>query len=121
MSYRVSKELSASAKSLSSSRECFIEVYIDNQWIIVIVYLVYLVRNIRLGSFWIIVANAQAYYVTELIVSVIFYKVGPKCQCFKLFFFVSVYQTKIVSVFFIQRECLPFRGLSIILFVGAEF
>ncbi len=34
---RVSKELSASAKSLSESREWFIEVYIDNQWIIVII------------------------------------------------------------------------------------
>ncbi len=33
MSDRVSKELSASAKSLSESRECIIEVYINNQWI----------------------------------------------------------------------------------------
>jgi hypothetical protein len=38
MSYRVSKEWSASAKSLRKSRECFIEVYIDNWWIIIIVY-----------------------------------------------------------------------------------
>jgi hypothetical protein len=37
MSERVSKELSASAKSLSESRVCFIEEYIDNRWIIVIV------------------------------------------------------------------------------------
>jgi hypothetical protein len=39
MSDRVSKELSARAKSLSDSRECFIEVYIDNQSLFVIVYL----------------------------------------------------------------------------------
>jgi hypothetical protein len=39
MSVRVSKELSASAKSLSMSRECFIEVYINNQCLIIIVYL----------------------------------------------------------------------------------
>jgi hypothetical protein len=38
MSDRVSKELSASAKSLSESRECFIEVYIDKQCLIIIVY-----------------------------------------------------------------------------------
>ncbi len=38
MSDRVSKELSASAKSLSKSRECFIEVYIDNRCLIVIIY-----------------------------------------------------------------------------------
>jgi hypothetical protein len=38
MSDRVSKELSASAISLSKSRECFIEVYIDNRCIIVIIY-----------------------------------------------------------------------------------
>ncbi len=38
MSDRVSKELGASAKSLSESRECFIEVYIDNWWLIIIVY-----------------------------------------------------------------------------------
>ncbi len=31
MSDRVSKELNASAKCLSKSRECFIEVYINNQ------------------------------------------------------------------------------------------
>ncbi len=31
MSDRVSKELSASTKSLSESRECFIEVYINNR------------------------------------------------------------------------------------------
>jgi hypothetical protein len=37
MSDRVSKELSASAKSLSKSKECFIEVYINNQCLIVIV------------------------------------------------------------------------------------
>jgi len=37
MSDRVSKELSASAKSLSDSSECFIEVYIDNQSLFVIV------------------------------------------------------------------------------------
>ncbi len=37
MSDRVSKELSISAKSLSESRECFIEVYIDNQCLIIIV------------------------------------------------------------------------------------
>ncbi len=36
MSDRVSKELSASAKILSESREVFIEVYIDN--LIVIIY-----------------------------------------------------------------------------------
>ncbi len=35
---RVSKELSASAKSLSKSRECFIDIYIDNQCLFVIVY-----------------------------------------------------------------------------------
>jgi hypothetical protein len=38
MSDRVSKELSASAESWSKSRECFIEVYIDNQCLIIIVY-----------------------------------------------------------------------------------
>ncbi len=38
MSDRVSKELSASAKSKSDSRECFIEVYIDNQNLFIIVY-----------------------------------------------------------------------------------
>jgi len=38
MSDRVSKELSASAESCSKSRECFIEVYIDNQCLIIIVY-----------------------------------------------------------------------------------
>jgi hypothetical protein len=38
MSVRVSKELSVSAKSLSNSRECFIEVYIDNCCLIIIVY-----------------------------------------------------------------------------------
>jgi hypothetical protein len=32
MSDRVSKELSASAKSLSKSRECFVEVYINNRY-----------------------------------------------------------------------------------------
>jgi hypothetical protein len=37
MSDRACKELSASAKCLSESREGFIEVYIDNRWIIVIV------------------------------------------------------------------------------------
>jgi hypothetical protein len=31
MSDRVSKELSVSSKSLSESRECIIEVYMDNQ------------------------------------------------------------------------------------------
>ncbi len=35
---RVSKELSASAKSKGDSRECFIEVYTDNQSIFIIVY-----------------------------------------------------------------------------------
>ncbi len=34
----MSKELSASAESLSDSRECFIKVYIDNQNLFVIVY-----------------------------------------------------------------------------------
>ncbi len=34
----MSKELSASAKTLSESRECFIEVYIDNRCLIVIVF-----------------------------------------------------------------------------------
>jgi len=34
----VSKELSASAKSKGDSRECFIEVYIDNRGLFVIVY-----------------------------------------------------------------------------------
>jgi hypothetical protein len=34
----VSKELSASANSLSESRECVIEVYFDNQWLIIIEY-----------------------------------------------------------------------------------
>ncbi len=34
----MSKELSASAKSLSKSRECFIEVYIDNRCLIIIIY-----------------------------------------------------------------------------------
>jgi len=38
MSDRVSKELSASAKSLSRSRECFIEVYNDNRCLIIIIY-----------------------------------------------------------------------------------
>ncbi len=38
MSDRVSKELSANAKSLSRSRECFIEVYIDNRCLIIIEY-----------------------------------------------------------------------------------
>jgi len=37
MSDGVSKELGASAKSLSESRECFIEVYIDNQCLIIII------------------------------------------------------------------------------------
>ncbi len=37
MQDRVSKELSASDKSLSDGRECFIEVYIDNWWLIIIV------------------------------------------------------------------------------------
>ncbi len=41
MSARVSKELSASAKCLSESREGFIEVYIDNQLIIIIVYIAF--------------------------------------------------------------------------------
>ena len=35
---RVFKELSVSSKSLSESRECVIEVYIDNRWLIIIVY-----------------------------------------------------------------------------------
>ncbi len=35
----MTKEFSASAKSLSESRECFIEVYIDNRCLIIIVYL----------------------------------------------------------------------------------
>ncbi len=35
---RVSKVSSASAESLGESRECFIEVYINNQWLIIIVY-----------------------------------------------------------------------------------
>ncbi len=34
----MSKDLNASAESLSESRECFIDVYIDNQWLIIIVY-----------------------------------------------------------------------------------
>jgi hypothetical protein len=38
MSDSVSKELSASTKILSKSRECFLEVYINNQCLIVIVY-----------------------------------------------------------------------------------
>jgi hypothetical protein len=38
MSNRVSKELSASAKSLSESREFFIEAYINNWCLIIIVY-----------------------------------------------------------------------------------
>ncbi len=46
MSERVSKELSASAKSLSESRECFIEEYIDNRLLIVIV-----VRENKLFAF----------------------------------------------------------------------
>jgi hypothetical protein len=46
MSERVSKELSASAKSLSESRECFIEEYIDNRWLIIIV-----VRENKLFAF----------------------------------------------------------------------
>jgi hypothetical protein len=37
MSDRVSKELSASAKSKDDGRECFIEVYIDNRSLFVIV------------------------------------------------------------------------------------
>ncbi len=39
MSDWVSKELSASAKSLSDSRECFIEVCINNRSLFIIVYL----------------------------------------------------------------------------------
>ncbi len=39
MSDRVSKALSASTKSLSESRECFIKVYIDNRCLIVIIYI----------------------------------------------------------------------------------
>jgi hypothetical protein len=38
MSDRVSKELSANAKSKGDSRECFIEVYIDNWSLFVIVF-----------------------------------------------------------------------------------
>jgi hypothetical protein len=38
MSDRVSKELIASAKSKGDSRECFIEVYIDNRSLFIIVY-----------------------------------------------------------------------------------
>ncbi len=34
---RVAKELSARAKSLSKSRECFIKLYIDNQCLIIII------------------------------------------------------------------------------------
>ncbi len=37
MSDRVSKDLRASAKSLSDSRECFLEVFINNQSLFVIV------------------------------------------------------------------------------------
>ncbi len=44
----MSKELSASAKSLRKSRECFIEVYIDNRWIIFIIY--YSLSNITFFS-----------------------------------------------------------------------
>ncbi len=39
MSDRVSKELSTSTESLSKSRECFVEVYINNWCLIIIVYL----------------------------------------------------------------------------------
>ncbi len=35
----MSNELRASAKSLSESKECFVEVYIDNRWLIIIEYL----------------------------------------------------------------------------------
>ncbi len=48
MSDRVSKELSASTKSLSESRECFIEVYIDNRWLIVIVYFGKLLKHYQM-------------------------------------------------------------------------
>jgi hypothetical protein len=41
MSDRVSEELSMSAKSLRQSRECFIEVYIDNQLIIIIIFAIF--------------------------------------------------------------------------------
>ena len=50
MSDKVSEELSASAKSLSKSRECFIEIYIDNGCLIVIVKLQKLFNSVGCRS-----------------------------------------------------------------------
>jgi len=56
MSDKVSKALSASAKSLSESRECIIEVYIDNRCIIVVVYSIsfrtrlFIVKSLEIGD-----------------------------------------------------------------------
>jgi len=47
MSDRVSKELSPSAKSLKDSRECFIEVHIDNCILFVIIW-----YNLGSQIFW---------------------------------------------------------------------
>jgi len=48
MSDMVSKELSPSSKGLSESRECLMEVYIDNQCLVIIIYEVYFQSSVQL-------------------------------------------------------------------------
>ncbi len=77
MSDRVSKESSTNAKSLRKSRECFIEVYINNRWIIIIIYKdKHLVRVLILCKFFQpSVCNILAYWAIFNLQSKTFYDI----------------------------------------------